>query len=31
MDFSRTFEMQIKIIKETKSLDESGSTMMKAT
>ncbi len=30
MDFSRTFEMQIKIIKETKSLDESGSTMMKA-
>jgi len=30
MDHSRTFEMQIKIIKETKSLDESGATLMKA-
>jgi flagellar basal-body rod protein FlgF len=29
MDFSRTFEMQIKMIKETKSLDESGSSMIK--
>ena len=31
MDHSRTFELQIKIIKETKSLDESGATLMKAT
>lgn len=30
MDHSRTFEMQIKIIKETKSLDESGATLMKS-
>lgn len=29
MDHSRSFETQIRIIKETKSLDESGSTMMK--
>jgi flagellar basal-body rod protein FlgF len=29
MDQSRSFETQIKIIKETKSLDESGSSMMK--
>lgn len=30
IDHSRTFEMQIKIIKETKSLDESGATLMKS-
>ena len=29
MDHSRSFETQMKIIKETKSLDESGSSMMK--
>ncbi|PVE05151.1 flagellar basal body rod protein FlgF [Limnohabitans sp. Rim28] len=29
MDQSRSFETQIKIMKETKSLDESGSSMMK--
>ena len=29
IDHSRSFETQIRIIKETKSLDESGSTMMK--
>ncbi len=31
IDHSRTFEMQIKIIKETKHLDESGASLMKAT
>mgnify|MGYP002148554766 CR=1 FL=1 len=30
MDHSRSFEQQIKIIKETKSLDESGATLMKS-
>ena len=30
IDHSRSFETQIRIIKETKSLDESGSTMMRA-
>lgn len=30
MDFSRTFETQIKIMKETKGIDESGSSMIKA-
>jgi flagellar basal-body rod protein FlgF len=29
IDHSRSFETQIRIIKETKSLDESGSSMMK--
>jgi flagellar basal-body rod protein FlgF len=29
IDQSRSFETQIRIIKETKGLDESGSTMMK--
>ena len=29
MDHSRSFETQMKIIKETKTLDESGSSMMK--
>ncbi len=31
IDHSRTFEMQIKIIKETKQLDESGASLMKAS
>ena len=30
MDMSRSFEQQIKIIKESKDIDESGSTMMRA-
>ncbi len=29
MDHSRSFETQMRIIKETKTLDESGSSMMK--
>jgi len=29
MDHSRSFETQIRIIKETKSLDEQSSSMMK--
>jgi flagellar basal-body rod protein FlgF len=29
IDQSRSFETQIKIIKESKTLDESGSSMMK--
>ena len=29
MDHSRTFEAQIRVIKEAKSLDESGSSMMR--
>ena len=29
LDFSRSFESQIRIIKEAKSIDESGATMMK--
>jgi flagellar basal-body rod protein FlgF len=29
IDQSRSFETQIRIIKETKSLDESGASMMK--
>jgi len=31
LDHSRTFELQVKIMKETKSLDESGATLMKAS
>ena len=31
IDYSRSFEMQIKIIKEAKSLDESGASMMRAS
>lgn len=31
MDHSRTFEAQIRVIKEAKSLDESGSSMMRNT
>jgi flagellar basal-body rod protein FlgF len=29
IDFSRSFESQIRVIKEAKSLDESGSSMLK--
>jgi flagellar basal-body rod protein FlgF len=29
MDHARTFEAQIRVIKEAKSLDESGSSMMR--
>ena len=29
LDFSRQFEMQLKLVKETQSIDEAGSTMMK--
>jgi len=29
MDFSRSFEAQIKMIKEARSIDETGSTMMR--
>jgi flagellar basal-body rod protein FlgF len=29
IDHSRTFEAQIRVIKEAKGLDESGSTMMR--
>lgn len=31
MDLSRTFEQQVRMIKETKTLDESGATMLRAT
>jgi flagellar basal-body rod protein FlgF len=29
LDFSRQFEMQLKLVKETQSIDEAGSTMMR--
>lgn len=31
IDFSRSFELQVKIISEAKSLDESGATMLRAS
>jgi flagellar basal-body rod protein FlgF len=29
LDFSRQFEMQLKLVKETQTIDEAGSTMMR--
>jgi flagellar basal-body rod protein FlgF len=31
IDHSRSFEMQIRMIKETKGIDESGASMMRTT
>ena len=31
LDFSRQFEMQLKLVKETQSIDEAGSTMMRVS